>query len=484
LASFIVSFANSRSYVKELDVTKGAPQHFHFLGVCGTAMGAVAAALRERKFIVTGSDENVYPPMSTFLEQHDIELHEGFRPENIPADADVIVIGNAMKRGNPEIEAVLNRKLFYLSLPEVLKSHFLRGKHNLVVTGTHGKTTTTALLTWIMETAGHKPGFLIGGIPKNFGQGARLNDSEHFVIEGDEYDSAFFDKRSKFLHYLPELVIVNNIEFDHADIFRDLDEIKLSFKRLLNIVPQNGMVLLNGDDSNAVEVARDCLAQMVEIGFSENCGERIRDLAHSETGSRFKLGDEIFEVPLIGEFNVRNAAMAATAASFYRVPKQTIRKALKTFKGIARRQELRGEAGGVKVIDDFGHHPTAVAQTLQGLRHRYPGQRLWAIFEPRSNTTRRAVFQHQLPEALQAADGVFISQVARLEQIPEKERLNPEAVVEEIKQSGKPAFYEKDANAIVDRIAPQLLPNDIVVVFSNGGFDNIHEKLLKRLREL
>ena len=231
-------------------------------------MGSVAAALRERGFTVTGSDENVYPPMSIFLEEKGIKLHQGYRPENIPPDADVVVIGNAMKRGNPEVEAVLNRKLFYLSLPEVLKNHFLRGRHNLVVTGTHGKTTTTSLLAWIIEEAGHKPGYLIGGIPKNFGQGARLNDSKFFVIEGDEYDTAFFDKRSKFIHYLPELVIVNNIEFDHADIFKNLDEIKLSFRRLLNIVPQNGMVLVNGDDPNCVEVAKDCLAQMVEVGFS------------------------------------------------------------------------------------------------------------------------------------------------------------------------------------------------------------------------
>jgi UDP-N-acetylmuramate: L-alanyl-gamma-D-glutamyl-meso-diaminopimelate ligase len=461
-----------------------AAKHFHFLGICGTAMGAVAAAMKERGFTVSGSDENVYPPMSTFLEQRGIALHAGYRAENIPNDADVVVIGNAMKRGNPEVEAVLNRKLFYLSLPEVLKNYFLRGHHNLVVTGTHGKTTTTSMLAWIMEKASHKPGYLIGGIPKNLGQGARLNDSKYFIIEGDEYDTAFFDKRSKFIHYLPELVIVNNIEFDHADIFRDIDEIKLSFRRLLNIVPQNGMVLVNGDDRNCVEVAKDCLAQMIEVGFSKNCAQRIRDVSHSETASTFKLGESVFEVPLVGEFNVRNAAMAASAARFYQVPDATIQDALKTFSGIARRQEMRGEAHGVKVIDDFGHHPTAIAQTLIALRHRYPGHRLWAIFEPRSNTTRRAVFQDSLPDALSLADGVFISEVARLDQIPEKERLHPEAVVQAIANQTRPAFYEKDANAIVDRIVPMLQPNDVVTVFSNGGFDGIHEKLLTRLRAL
>ncbi len=445
-------------------------------------MGSVAAELRERGFSVTGSDENIYPPMSIFLEKKGITLKEGYRAENIPADVDIVVVGNVIKRGNPEVEAVLNRKLFYLSLPEVLKNYFLRGHHNLVVTGTHGKTTTTALLAWIMEKAGHKPGYLVGGLSKNLAQGARLNRSKYFVIEGDEYDSAFFDKRSKFIHYLPELVIVNNIEFDHADIFHDLEEVKLSFRRLLNVVPQNGMVLLNGDDRNCVEVAKDCLAQMVEVGFSENCAQRIREMAYSSSGSRFKLGDDKFEISLVGEFNVRNAAMAVTAARFYDVPKAKIDNALKSFSGIARRQEVRGEVRGVKVVDDFGHHPTAIAQTIQALRHRYPGHRIWAVFEPRSNTTRRAVFQQQLPDALQLADGVFIAQVAKLEQIPEKERLNPESVVAAIANSGRPAFYEENADAIVDRIVPMLQPKDVVVVFSNGGFDNIHEKLLKKLQ--
>src|SRR5947209_2322526 len=446
-------------------------------------MASVAAALKERGFKVTGSDENVYPPMSTFLQDKGIPLKQGYRAENIPADADVVVIGNAMKRGNAEVEAVLNRKLFYLSLPEVLKNYFLRDRHNLVVTGTHGKTTVTALLAWIMEKAGCKPAYLIAGLPKNFGQGARLNDSKYFVIEGDEYDTAFFDKRSKFVHYLPELLIVNNIEFDHADIFRDLDEIKLSFRRLLNIVPQNGMVLLNGDDPNCVDVAKDCLAQMVGVGFSKNCAQRIREVGYSREGSKFKLGEETFQIPLVGEFNIRNAAMAVIAARFYDVPKTKIDSALKTFAGVARRLELRGEERGVKVIDDFGHHPTAIAQTLQALRQRYRGHRLWAVFEPRSNTTRRAVFQQQLPDALSVADGVFISQVARLEQIPENDRLKPEKVVAAIAKSGRPAFYENNADAIVDRIIPMLRRKDVIAVFSNGGFDNIHEKLLTRLRE-
>lgn len=446
-------------------------------------MGSVAAAMAERGFIVTGSDENIYPPMSSFLEERGVALSSGYSAENIPPNADVIVLGNAMKRGNPEVEAVLNRKLFYLSLPEVLKNYFLRGRHNLVVTGTHGKTTTTALLAWILTSAGHSPSYMIGGIPRNLGQGARFNDSKFFVIEGDEYDTAFFDKRSKFVHYLPELVIVNNIEFDHADIFQSLAEIKTSFRHLLRIVPQNGMVVLNGDDANCREVANECLAQIVEVGVGVNCAAQIRDVAYSAAGSRFKLADDSFEIPLIGEFNVRNTAMAISAAKFYGTPIAAIQTALLEFKGVARRQEIRGEARGVKVIDDFGHHPTAIGQTLTALRHRYPHHRIWAVFEPRSNTTRRAVFQEELPNALKLADGIFISEVAKLEQIPEDQRLNPEVVVEAIAKAGKPAFYERNADAIVERIIPLLRENDIVAVFSNGGFDNIHTKLLERLKK-
>ena len=446
-------------------------------------MGSVAAALRDRGCIVTGSDEKIYPPMSDFLRAKGVALTESYRAENLPDNPEaVVVIGNVIKRGNPEAEAVLNRKLYYLSLPEVLKEFFLRGRHNLVVTGTHGKTTTTALLTWILAVAEFEPGYMIGGLPRNLGQGALFNDSKYFVIEGDEYDTAFFDKRSKFIHYLPELLVINNLEFDHADIFPDLAAVKLSFRHLVNIVPQNGMILLNGDDPNCIEVARDCLAPLVEVGFSENCAERIREVSYSATGSRFSLGEMTFDSPLFGEFNVRNAAMAAIAARFYGVTPELIQTALTSFEGIARRQEVRGSARGITVIDDFGHHPTAIRETLTALRRRYPGQRLWAIFEPRSNTTRRAVFQHRLPEALQLADGIFISQVAALDQIPAAERLDPEAVVGALAAAGRPAYYERDAAAIVERLVPILQPNDIVTVFSNGGFDGIHEKLLAALR--
>jgi UDP-N-acetylmuramate: L-alanyl-gamma-D-glutamyl-meso-diaminopimelate ligase len=439
-------------------------RHIHFLGICGTAMGSVAAALRQRGFTVTGSDENVYPPMSTFLEDKGIALTAGYREENIPADADLIVIGNAMKRGNPEVEAVLNRKLYYLSLPETLKEFFLRGRHNLVVTGTHGKTTTTSLLTWILESAGLEPSYLIGGIPKNLGQGARFRDSKHVVLEGDEYDTAFFDKRSKFVHYMPELVIVNNIEFDHADIFNNLDEIKLSFRRMLNIVPGNGMVLLNGDDPNALDAASTCPAPTRKVGFAADADHQICDVAYHPSGSEFTLFGTRFSLPMSGEYNVRNAAMAISAAQFYGVPLEVIKEAVATFEGVMRRQELRGEVNGIKVVDDFGHHPTAIKQAIAGLRHQYPGARLWAIFEPRSNTTRRAVFQHQLPQAFAEADGVLFSQVARLEQIPENERLNPEKVIADIAAAGKPAFYEPDVSGIIARLRPLAREGDVIAV--------------------
>lgn len=458
----------------------GSPRHVHFLGICGTAMGAVAAAMRDSGYTVTGQDDNVYPPMSTFLEAKGIAVTKGFCPEDIPA-ADLIVIGNAMSRGNPAVESVLNRKLLYLSLPETLKHFVLRGRSNLVVTGTHGKTTTTSMLAWIFESVGLAPGYLIGGIPANLGQGACLRDSKHFIIEGDEYDTAFFDKRSKFVHYLPELVIVNNIEFDHADIYNSLEEIKTSFRRLLNIVPSEGLVLINGDDENARDVARNCPAPVVEVGFSEACKKRIENVTHSPEGCSFDLLGTRFTIPMSGDFNIRNAAMAASAAAHYGIATKKIAIALASFQGIRRRQEIRGTVRGITIIDDFGHHPTAIRETLAGLRKKFGPAKLWALFEPRSNTTRRAVFQHDLPAAFSQADGVMISRVARLEQLAPDERLDPGRVVADIAAAGKPAFYEDTADDIVERLRPLVHEGDVVIVFSNGGFDGIHQKLLDRL---
>jgi len=458
----------------------GSPRHVHFLGICGTAMGAVAAAMRDSGYTVTGQDDNVYPPMSTFLEAKGIAVTKGFRPEDIPA-ADLIVIGNAMSRGNPAVESVLNRKLLYLSLPETIKHFVLRGRSNLVVTGTHGKTTTTSMLAWIFESAALAPGYLIGGIPANLGQGACLRDSTHFIIEGDEYDTAFFDKRSKFVHYLPELVIVNNIEFDHADIYNSLEEIKTSFRRLLNIVPSEGLVLINGDDEHSRDVASNCPSPVLDVGFSESCKNRIEHVTHSPECCSFDLLGTRFTIPMSGDFNIRNAAMAASAAIHYGVPREKIAAALTSFEGIRRRQEIRGTVRGITIIDDFGHHPTAIRETLAGLRKKFGPAKLWALFEPRSNTTRRAVFQQDLPAAFSMADGVMISRVARLEQLAPEDRLDPERVVTDIAASGKPAFYENTADDIVQRLKPLVHEGDVVIVFSNGGFDGIHQKLLDRL---
>ena len=448
------------------------------MGICGSAMGAVAAMLRDQGYTVTGSDESVYPPMSTFLAEKGIAIQSGYKPDNLPAEDVILVVGNTIKRGNPELEAALEAKRYYLSLPETLKNYFLRKTHNLVVTGTHGKTTTTSLLAWIFEHAGRKPSYLIGGLPKNLPQGCTRQDGPYWILEGDEYDTAFFDKRSKFIHYLPELVIINNLEFDHADIFDDLAAIQKSFSHLVRIVPRNGMILVNADEPHALAVVKDSMAPILEVGFSENAAVRILDVKDHGDYQTFRLLNQDFRLGMSGTFNVRNAAMSIAAAHFYQIPLADIAAAVAKFEGVRRRQEVRGEVRGATIIDDFGHHPTAMRETLQGLRHRYPHRRIWALFEPRSNTTRRAVFQKELPAALALADGVFVAQVAALEQIPASERLHPEQVVADIKAAGAQAFYEPDAAAIVAKLEPLLQPGDVVVVFSNGGFGGIHQKLL------
>ncbi len=456
-------------------------KHIHFIGICGTAMASTAGLLKAQGFQVTGSDQDVYPPMSAFLEKRGIQIFSPYKPENLEPVPDLTVIGNAISRGNPELEAVLEQKLYYLSMPETLREFCLRGRHNIVVSGTHGKTTTASMIAWIFEATGRSPGYMIGGIPNNLGQGAALGKGKHFVIEGDEYDTAFFDKRSKFLHYLPELLIINNIEFDHADIFATLDEIKLSFRRLVNIVPKNGMILVNADDPSALEVVKNSFAPVLEVGFSPNSGLHIQTFIDGHDHATFRMLECDFVVPMLGAFNVRNAAMAVAAAHFYQIPLPEIASALARFEGVRRRQEIRGEAGGVTLIDDFGHHPTAIRQTLESLRHRYTGRRLWAIFEPRSNTTRRSIFQKELGECFAAADIVCISKVARLEQIPPAERLNPETVVESIRRQGKTAHYLPGVDEIIETIKRDSKNGDVIVVFSNGGFGGIHDKILEVL---
>ena len=454
---------------------------FHFTGICGTAMGAVAAAMKQRGYAVTGSDANVYPPMSDFLRGQGITIAEGYREENIPADTDVVIIGNAISRGNPEAEAALERKLLYHSLPEVMKEFFLRGKRNFVVSGTHGKTTTSSMLAWLLRHAGRDPGFMIGGLPKNLGCGASFTHSEFTVLEGDEYDTAFFDKRSKFLHYLPECVVINNIEFDHADIYNSLDEIKLTFRRLLNIVPRNGMAFINGDDPNCLDVAKGAPCPVTTVGLSETCALRIENINYEPDRSSFTLGGVPYSVRMTGEFNVRNAAMAAAAATFAGLTADEIRAGLEDFEGVARRQELRGEAGGIKVIDDFAHHPTAIKLAIQSLRQRHPDSRLWILFEPRSNTTRRAVFQNELAEALALADFAVVAALTDLHKIPENDRLDPAKLSADIARLGGHGFYLPDVETIVAQVKQDARSGDVVAVLSNGGFGGIHGKLLAAL---
>jgi UDP-N-acetylmuramate: L-alanyl-gamma-D-glutamyl-meso-diaminopimelate ligase len=453
----------------------------HFVGIGGTAMAAVAAAMQEKGFKVSGSDQNVYPPTSTFLSARKIDARIGYTEQNLSHRPDLVVIGNAISRGNPEAEAVLERRIPYCSLPELLKEFFIRGKRSIVVSGTHGKTTTTSLLTWVFEHNGLNPNFLIGGIPNNFSQGARFTDSEWFIIEGDEYDTAFFDKRSKFVHYLPEIVIINNIEFDHADIFENLGAIQTSFKRLINIIPRNGQLLANGDDPYIAPLLSITHCPVKRFGLGEDNSVRAFNLKLAPTASEFEIPSAKFHINLLGQLNVRNALAVVACAKHCGLKNGQIQSAFDTFKGVKRRMEVRGIAGGVTVVDDFGHHPTAIRETLRALRVRYPGQRIFAIFEPRSNTTRRNVFQNELVTAFADADSVVVSQVDRLDQLPPSERLDPTRLMADLKAAGKPAAYLPNVEAIIDYATKNVQGGDIICVFSNGGFGNIHAKLLDRL---
>ena len=443
-------------------------------------MASVAAALKERGFAITGSDQGIYPPMSTFLEERGIEARP-FDEANLAYKPDLVVIGNAISRGNPEAEYALEHKLAYCALPELLKHQFLRGKRSLVVCGTHGKTTTASLLAWLLEHNGLNPSFLIGGIPNNLGQGARFTDSEWCVLEGDEYDTAFFDKRSKFVHYLPEAVVINNLEFDHADIFGSLAEIQTSFQRLINIIPRNGLLLANGDEPNLLPLTGVGHCPVRHFGLGNDCDAQADQLLFSESGSTFRLGSAQFRIPMIGELNVRNALAALLMARYAGLSDEQIQAGFDTFEGIRRRMEIRGEVNGVTVIDDFAHHPTAIRETLKALGRRFPERRVWAIFEPRSNTTRRNHFQIELAEALRLAKRVVVAEVARLEQVPPEERLNPAQLMADIRAAGVETDYLPTADEIVAHVVPQAQPGDILCVLSNGGFDNIHQKLINAL---
>ncbi len=455
----------------------------HFVGIAGTAMASAAAAMQQRGFDITGSDQNIYPPMSDFLAARGIPVHTPYHADHLRHRPDLVVIGNAISRGNPEAEAVLEQRLRYCSLPELLKEFFIRGRRSLVVAGTHGKTTTTSLLAWTLATAGLNPSFLIGGIPRNLGEGARFTDSEWFVIEGDEYDTAFFDKRSKFVHYLPEVVVMNNLEFDHADIFPSLADIQLSFQRLAVLVPRSGLLLANGDDPNLQPILAKAPCPVRTFGLGPSNDVRAVDLELAPGHSSFSVGTDRFRIPLVGEFNVRNALAVVAAARQARIPDSSIQAAFDSFLGIARRMDVRGESAGITVVDDFAHHPTALRETLRALRVRFPARRLWAIFEPRSNTTRRNVFQAELAAALATADHVVVSKVARLELLPAAERLDPERLIRDIQAAHVPAAYLPDVASIVEHVGGLARAGDVVCVFSNGGFDNIHPRLLQRLAE-
>src|SRR5271169_3513043 len=453
----------------------------HFTGIGGTAMASAAAAMLDKGFAVTGSDQNVYEPMATFLAAKQIEVMNGYVEKNLAHKPDLVVIGNAVSRGNPEAEFVLDHKLRYCSLPELLREFFIRGKRSLVVSGTHGKTTTTSLLAWVFEHNGFNPSYLIGGIPNNFSQGARFTDSEWFIIEGDEYDTAFFDKRSKFIHYQPEIAIINNLEFDHADIFENLDAIKKSFSHFIRLIPRNGLLLGNGDDANLAPLLNVTHCPVKKFGLGGNNSVQAFNLRFGPTATEFEIPSFKFHLNLIGELNVRNALAVVAASKHCSLSNKQIQSAFDTFKGIKRRMEVRGIAGGVTLIDDFGHHPTAIRETLRALRIKYPTQKIWAIFEPRSNTTRRNVFQTELASSFADADAVVVSEVARLEQLPAAERLNPEKLMQDLKTSGKDAAYLPDVDSIVAHVAKGAQGGDIICVFSNGGFGSIHGKLLERL---
>jgi UDP-N-acetylmuramate: L-alanyl-gamma-D-glutamyl-meso-diaminopimelate ligase len=466
--------------------------HYHLIGICGTAMASLAGMLQARGHRVTGSDQNVYPPMSTQLENLGIEILNGYRAENADIGADCTIVGNAIMRGNAELEEVLNRKLVYRSQAEVVKEEFIRGRRSLVVAGTHGKTTTTSIAAWVAESGGLNPSFLVGGIVQNFGASFRVAESDYFVIEGDEYDTAYFDKKPKFMHYLPEIAIVNNVEFDHADIYRDLTEIKFQFSRLMNLVPGNGRLIVGVDSPAAREVLEEMRpklhTQIETFGTSDEAKWQARDVDFSGDATRFTVFRDgrrwgEFETHLIGEFNVRNCLAVIIAADAWGISKEKIQEAFNTFKSVKRRMEVRGVERGVTVIDDFAHHPTAVEETLKALRLKYNGKRLIAVFEPRSWSSRLAVFQEPYTKAFNYADYVIIAGVYNTSKASELGKvLDVDELVEDIKRQGKTALAFPDADSIVEHLAPALKETDVVAIMSNGGFGGIHEKILNQLK--
>ena len=457
----------------------------HLIGVCGTAMATLAALLKSRGYDVRGSDQNVYPPMSDFLREQGITTLQGYRAEHISADIDLVVVGNAISRGNPELEEVLDRKIRYCSLPEAVRDHFLWGARSIVIAGTHGKTTTTSLTGWLLAHGGADPSVFIGGISENFESSYRVGGGREFVIEGDEYDSAFFDKTAKFLKYLPDIGVINNIEFDHADIYADLAAIRLAFQRFINLIPRRGLLLLGADNAEAAALASRAHCRVETFGTSDGADWQAHDLRVQGTSTTFSVrrgGDPIgsFELPLLGAFNVRNALAALAVGAAVGLNTDTLAAALRSFKGVRRRMQLRGTAAGVSVYDDFAHHPTAIGETLAGVRTAFPNRRLWAIFEPRSATSCRRIFQSDFARALSAADTVVLPAVFR-SNLPEDQRLSADQLVADLKEARVDARYIPHVDDIVTTVARESREGDLVVIMSNGGFDDIHQKLLTAL---
>jgi UDP-N-acetylmuramate: L-alanyl-gamma-D-glutamyl-meso-diaminopimelate ligase len=464
-------------------------QHVHIIGICGTAMASLAGLLKQRGLKVTGSDAAAYPPMSDFLAAMAIPVAQPYAESNLKPRPDWVVVGNAISRGNVELEHVLDQRIPFRSMPDTLYDFFLRTREPIVIAGTHGKTTTTSMLAWIFQHAGKDPSFLVGGIAENFGSSFALRQGKHFIIEGDEYDTAFFDKGPKFLHYFPQGVILTSVEFDHADIYKDLEAVKTAFKRLVNLVPRKGKIVAYDADANVDECLAKAFTPVERYGSRKDSFWRITDLQFAPNLTTWQVLREgqpwqTFEFSLAGEYNVLNATAAAAMASHYGIEPAVIAEALKSFKSVKRRLEIRAEVDGITVIDDFAHHPTAIAATLKALRTRYPAARLWAIFEPRSNTLRRKVLQKDLIASLSMADHVVITSIFKPEAVPENERLTTSSVVNGIKKNGKPAREMPDADAIVEAISPELQSGDVVAILSNGGFGGIYEKLPRKLEEL
>jgi UDP-N-acetylmuramate: L-alanyl-gamma-D-glutamyl-meso-diaminopimelate ligase len=472
--------------------------HIHLIGICGTAMASLAGLLQQRGHRVTGSDAAAYPPMSDLLRSLGIPILEPYLEANLKPPPDLVIVGNAISRGNVELEYLLEHRIPFQSMAQLLHDEFLSECTPLVVAGTHGKTTTTSMLAWIMAKAAQHdpkfaPAFLIGGVAENFGTSFRWlpegGARKYFVIEGDEYDTAFFDKGPKFLHYFPHAMVLTSVEFDHADIYHSLDEVKTAFKRLVNLVPRNGRVLAYDGHANVAECVSKAFCEVQTYGFQATSTWQIRNLRQQEDGTHwqiFRAGAHWADVqmPMAGEHNALNATAAAALAAGEGVPAEAIAQALASFQSVKRRLEVRAVVNGITIIDDFAHHPTAIRETIRALRARYPQSRLWAVLEPRSNTLRRNVFESALVESLATADRVILADVYRAASIPEADRLHPEAVVAQLIQRGIPAELLPDADAISESLAPQLGPGDVVAVLSNGGFGNIYEKLPSRLRQL